>query len=101
MMARLKRASLISDANITPVFIDDELIQIEVKSGNNTYCVSVLDDLFRCNCDDFVNRGVNREDGSFLCKHCLAVINFLINMDSARIESLIKANEAKGLDLVA
>lgn len=93
MLVRLKKASEISEANITPVFIDDELIQIEVQSGANTYLVSSYNDLFRCNCDDFVNRGVNREEGSFLCKHCLAVINYLMNNDPEMIELMIIENE--------
>jgi len=93
LLKRIKRASLISDANITPIYIDDELVQIEVKSGANTYLVSCLDDLFRCTCDDFINRGVNREEGSFLCKHCLSVINFLMNTEPRLIEAMIKVNE--------
>lgn len=92
-MPRLKRASQITEANITPIYIDDELIQVKVKSGNKTYLVSCLDDLFRCNCDDFVNRGVNREEGSFLCKHCLAVINYIMNTPKEKIVSEIEINE--------
>jgi hypothetical protein len=94
MMARLKRASQISETNITPIFIDDELIQVEIRSGTNTYLVSCNGDLWRCNCDDFVNRGVNREEGSFCCKHCLAVINFLMSHGSEEIELLILDNES-------
>ncbi len=78
MISKLKKASQISEATINPLYIDDELIQIEVISGDNKYLVSCLDDLFRCNCPDFSNRGINKEEGSFLCKHCLAVINYLI-----------------------
>lgn len=93
MVSRLKRASQITEANITPIYVDDKLIQIEVKSGTNTYLVSCLDDLFRCNCDDFVNRGVNREEGSFLCKHCLAVIDYLMNNSYDKIISEIEIRE--------
>lgn len=93
MMSRLKKASQITESNITPIYIDSELIQIEVKSGNNCYQVSCNGDLWRCDCFDFSNRGVNREEGSFMCKHCLAVVNYLMNTPVDKITSEIEIRE--------
>lgn len=82
MITRIEKAiHIINDEMVETVFIDHGLyngdVELQFKVGN--YLVSCVDNLFRCNCDDFSNRGVNKDTGSFLCKHCLAVIGFIMN----------------------
>lgn len=73
-MKQFKRAEQISSANITPLINDDDYFQAEVTSQNDTYLVSAIDGLWACTCHDFIYRGVGHEEGSYLCKHIIAVL---------------------------
>lgn len=48
----------------------DNMIHAKVKEHNVYY----NNNLWRCDCLDYTNRGLNKDEGSFLCKHIYAVI---------------------------
>ena len=73
-MKQFKKAEHICSANITPLCNLDGLFQAEVNSPNGKYEVSCIDGLWRCDCPDYTYRGVGHEEGSYTCKHILAVI---------------------------
>ena len=77
MIARIEKATLIPSENIHESYLDSEYIFYEVKGsdGLGNYLVACNhDNLWRCTCDDFTGRGLNKDEGSFLCKHIIAVI---------------------------
>jgi predicted nucleic acid-binding Zn finger protein len=74
MIKRIRKATKITGDTIHKVYSDSEYLFYEVK-GSENYLVSCNhDNLFRCTCDDFMGRGINKEEGSFLCKHIIAVL---------------------------
>lgn len=82
MIARIEKAiKIVNKEEVKPLLIDHGLyngdVELQFKVGN--YLVSCVNNLFRCTCDDFMGRGLNKADGSHLCKHCLAVIGFIMN----------------------
>lgn len=85
MLQKLTKAELVSDANITPLILEDDLVQLEFQSLNNPdekYLVSMNEyELWRCDCPDYTYRGLNHDEGSYLCKHIMAVLNYLQNHD--------------------
>jgi hypothetical protein len=78
VLNKIKKSEEIPSENIQIIFHDDELLEAEVNSmddDSQTYLVSSNDDLWRCDCWDFRhNHGRNKFGGSYLCKHCLAVL---------------------------
>lgn len=64
---------LITFISLTP----DLLVHAEVTNNDKVHNVYYHNDLWRCTCEDYQYRGVNRDEGSFLCKHIYAVINSL------------------------
>ncbi|WP_297898237.1 SWIM zinc finger family protein [Methanobrevibacter sp.] len=77
MITRIEKATLISSEDIHESYLDSEYIFYEVKGsdGLGHYLVACNHDkLWRCTCDDFSGRGINKEEGSFLCKHIISVI---------------------------
>lgn len=82
MIARIEKAiHILNKEEVKPLLIDHGLYNgdVELQFQVGDYLVSCVDNLFRCNCHDFTVRGLNKADGSFLCKHCLAVIGFIMN----------------------
>lgn len=78
MIKRLTKAVEIAKHGllyIDPVLIDDEQLQLLVKSQNSTekHMVSCVDNIWRCSCDDFHHNGLHNQSGGFDCKHVLAV----------------------------
>ncbi|MBF4469157.1 MAG: hypothetical protein ISP01_07100 [Methanobrevibacter arboriphilus] len=82
MISRIEKAiQIVNKEEVKPLLIDHGLYNgdVELQFQVGEYLVSCVDNLFRCNCQDFNNRGVNQDLGSFTCKHCLAVIGFIMN----------------------
>lgn len=81
MLKKLSKAELVSDANITPLILQDDMIQFEFQSLNNPdekYLVTMNEyNLWRCDCPDFTYRGLEHEEGSYMCKHIIAAILYL------------------------
>ncbi len=89
-MNRIKKASQISEANIIPLFIDEELVQCEIKSNKKYYSINRWGGIYICDCADFEYRSFIKHylkqkrknsdfnDEQFKCKHILAIENYLI-----------------------
>lgn len=80
MLQKLTKAELVSDANITPLILQDDMIQLEFQSVNSDekYLVSMNEyNLWRCDCPDYTYRGLEHEEGSYMCKHIIAAILYL------------------------
>lgn len=95
MISRIEKAKeIVKNEEIKPLLIDyqDKKNQ-ELQFQVGDYIVSCVDNLFLCNCPDFLNRGVNKGIASFICKHMLAVINYLMINDLELLELLIIENE--------
>jgi hypothetical protein len=52
--------------------IEDDLMIFNVQSPRNTYQVSMHENLWLCDCDDYQWRS-EKEPGSYICKHMWAV----------------------------
>lgn len=87
-MKQLMRAGNISDANILPIYVDEEILQLIVTgSTGEKYMVSCNEyGVWRCDCKNFEIHAFHEETGSYLCKHVLAAINFLQNHDISRVD---------------
>jgi hypothetical protein len=87
-MKQLVRAKQISETNILPKYVDEEILQLIVTgSTGEKYLVSCNEyGIWRCDCKNFEIHGVNEETGSYLCKHVIAAINFLQNHDISRVD---------------
>ena len=66
------------DLNVESLEEDDpSLLAFIVRSGSGEYLVTVLDNMMRCECPDYYYR--HGEEGSYLCKHCWAVLRYLLS----------------------
>lgn len=77
-MKRLVKASNICDIKV--MWCDDEGVECYVSPSNpkhDPYRVTYYGNYWRCTCKDF-DVHFKKEYGSFLCKHILAVIHFLL-----------------------
>jgi len=81
---RIKNSQKIQRKNITTIFVDNEELQFSVKSFDNKeeYFITCKNNLWRCDCYDYMNNGLNRDEGSFLCKHIIAIISMIIKSDN-------------------
>lgn len=81
---RITNSQKIQRKDITTIFADKEELQFIVKSSNNKdeYFVTCKNSLWRCDCYDYTNKGLNRDEGSFLCKHIIAIIRMIIEEDN-------------------
>lgn len=81
---RIKNSQKIQRKDITTIFADKEELHFSVKSSNNKdeYFITCKNDLWRCDCYDYINKGLNRDEGSFLCKHILAIIFMISESDN-------------------
>lgn len=82
MISRIEKAiHIVNEEEVKPLLIDHGLykgdVELQFKVGK--YLVSSVNNLWRCTCDDFTGRGLNKAEGSHLCKHCLAVLGFIMN----------------------
>ncbi len=82
-MKQLMRAGNISDANILPIYVDEEILQIFVNGSNGEkYQVSCNEyGVWHCECQNFNIHGLHEDTGSYLCKHIIAVLNYLQTHD--------------------
>jgi hypothetical protein len=76
---RIKNSQKIERKDITTIFVDNEELQFSVKSSDNNdeYFVTCKCNLWRCDCYDYINKGLNHAEGSFLCKHIIAIISMI------------------------
>lgn len=95
MIARIEKAKeIIENEEVIPLLIDyNDKNNQELQFQVTKYLVSSIDGLWRCNCPDFQGRGLNVAEGSHLCKHCLAVINYIMINDIEELELLIIEND--------
>lgn len=65
--------------NVKIIYQDCEELQAIVTSSNITdeYLVSCVDELWRCDCHDYMINGLHKEEASYLCKHIMAVLFYL------------------------
>ncbi len=56
---------------------DPSLLAFIVRSGSGEYLVTVLDNMIRCECPDYQYR--HGDEGSYICKHCWAVLRYLLS----------------------
>lgn len=79
-MGKLAKAYSMSDVNITPLVLDEDMIQLEFASESNPdekYLVSMNDyGEWKCDCPDYIYH-VGDECSSYLCKHILKAILYL------------------------
>lgn len=72
LIKQIQRAKQIQDKNLNLEIQDDSLI-IYLVEGNDTYQVSCIDGLWRCDCEDYLF-AKDKNLGSYCCKHILKVI---------------------------
>ncbi len=72
---------LYSKGNVEIELFDDDLMIFCVKgSKGEKYQVSMHENMWLCDCDDYQYRS-EREPGSFICKHLWAVFFEIADMD--------------------
>ncbi|KZX16616.1 SWIM zinc finger protein [Methanobrevibacter cuticularis] len=78
MIKRIKKALEFKKDNINSLLISCEELHFYVKlpGSKKESFVTCVGNLWRCDCEDFTGRGLHKE-GSFLCKHILAVLFYL------------------------
>ncbi len=60
--------------NVEIELLEDDLMIFKVQSsGDNAYQVSMHENLWLCDCDDYQWRS-EKEPGSYICKHLWAVL---------------------------
>ena len=69
--------------NVKIIVLDGEELQAIVISSNSDeeYLVSCVDGLFHCDCVDFYVNGLNKDCGSFICKHIISTLFYLKKED--------------------
>lgn len=78
-MEKMVKASFMSDVNITPLVLDEDIIQLKFKSesSDEVYLVSKNEyDEWKCDCPDYMIH-CGEEGCSYLCKHLLKAISYL------------------------
>ena len=74
ILRRLRKAQNIK---VEPLPGDDALLPFITRSENGEYLVTVQDNMIRCECPDYQYR--HCDEGSYLCKHCWAVLQHILN----------------------
>lgn len=82
MTKRMKEGlKLYKKGNVEIELFDDDLIIFNVKgSKDEKYQVSMNENVWLCDCDDYQYRS-EREPGSFICKHLWAVFFEIADMN--------------------
>ena len=77
-LKRLEKAKSLID-NIEVIIQDDEELHVNVTSSNSDekYLVSCVDGIYHCDCTDFYVNGLNKDCGSFICKHIITTLFYL------------------------
>ena len=72
-----KKASEISEADIIPIFVGNDMIQFEFKSNSGQNNIVNLDEygLWTCTCENY--QFSKSEYGEYCCKHIIAAILFI------------------------
>lgn len=76
VIKQVERAKEINDSDVTLDYIDNELI-LYLIDGRETYQVSCVDGLWRCDCEDWVYHK-DKHLGAYNCKHILKAIHTLM-----------------------
>lgn len=72
------KAVAIREKDIEIAIDDEDYFQAEVTgSGKEVYLVSAVDEIFRCNCADYLYRCMNKK-GESICKHIYRVIELYL-----------------------
>lgn len=73
----LRRLRKAQNIQVEPLPGDDALLAFITRSENGEYLVTVLDNMIRCECPDYQYR--HGDEGSYICKHCWAVLQHILN----------------------
>lgn len=81
-LKRIRNATKMTK-NVKIIHQDSEELQVIVTSSNSNdeYLVSCVDELWRCDCHDYMINGLHKDCGSYLCKHIISVLYFLQNKE--------------------
>lgn len=97
IMDKMVQASLLSDINITPLILEEDMIQLEFKSEtqpDEKYLVSMNEyGDWKCDCPNYIYH-VGDECSSYLCKHILKAITYL-NEHREKLQKLKHVDDAE------
>ena len=80
-----KKASEISEADIIPTFVGNDMIQFEFKSNSGPNNIVNIDEygLWTCTCENY--QFSKSEYGEYCCKHIIATIHYIMTHDLVAI----------------
>lgn len=88
-----KKASEISEADIIPTFVGNDMIQFEFKSNSGQNNIVNIDEygLWTCTCENY--QFSKSEYGEYCCKHIVAAILF-ISKYKGQLQSMVREDNS-------
>ena len=88
-----KKASEISEADIIPTFVGNDMIQFEFKSNSGPNNIVNIDEygLWTCTCENY--QFSKSEYGEYCCKHIVAAILF-ISKYKGQLQSMVREDNS-------
>ena len=88
-----KKASEISEADIIPTFVGNDMIQFEFKSNSGQNNIVNIDEygVWTCTCENY--QFSKSEYGEYCCKHIVAAILF-ISKYKGQLQSMVREDNS-------